>query len=161
MNPHFPKFKRLITNPVLFKFFILTKLSAAFWAGLSIAHFDEETCIVRVKYSWFSQNPFRSIYFAVEAMAAEMSAGMLAFGQVYERNPSVSMLVEKVEASFTKKATGVILFTCTDGLAFQAAVEEALVNKSGSKLVSTSIGRNADGMQVAEFTFTWTFKAKA
>jgi hypothetical protein len=161
MNPNFPAFKRLITNPILFKIFIFQKLSAAFWAGLSIAHFDEKTCVVRVKYSWFSQNPFRSIYFAVEAMAAEMSAGMLAFGQVYKRDPAVSMLVEKVEASFTKKATGVVHFTCEDGLAFQSAVEEAIENKMGSKLVSKSIGRNADGIQVAEFTFTWTFKAKS
>jgi hypothetical protein len=160
MNPNLPAFKRLITNPILFKFFIFQKLSAAFWAGLSIAHFDEEKCVVRVKYSWFSQNPFRSIYFAVEAMAAEMSAGMLAFGQVYKRDPAVSMLVEKVEANFTKKATGVILFTCEDGLAFQTAVDEAIGNKTGTKLVSKSIGRNADGIQVAEFTFTWTFKAK-
>jgi hypothetical protein len=160
MNPNFPAFKRLITNPILFKIFIFQKLSAAFWAGLSIAHFDEKTCVVRVKYSWFSQNPFRSIYFAVEAMAAEMSAGMLAFGQVYKRDPAVSMLVEKVEASFTKKATGVVHFTCEDGLAFQSAVEEAIENKTGSKFVSKSIGRNSDGVQVAEFTFTWTFKAK-
>ena len=40
------------------------------------------------------------------------------------------------------------------------ALEEAIENKMGSKLVSKSIGRNADGIQVAEFTFTWTFKAK-
>lgn len=70
MNPHFPAFKRIITNPVLFKFFVFQKLSSAFWAGLSIARFDEKSCEVRVKLSWFNQNPFRSMYFAVEAMAA-------------------------------------------------------------------------------------------
>ena len=70
MNPHFPAFKRIITNPVLFKFFVFQKLSSAFWAGLSIKHFDEKSCGVRVKLSWFNQNPFRSMYFAVEAMAA-------------------------------------------------------------------------------------------
>ncbi len=160
MNPHFSAFKRIITNPVLFKFFIFQKLSAAFWAGLSIAHFDEESCGVRVKYSWFSQNPFRSIYFAVESMAAEMSCGMLAFGQVYKRQPAVSMLVEKVEAVFVKKATGVIIFTCADGAAFEQAVMDALENKEGSKLLSTSVGKNEAGQVVAEFHFTWTFKAK-
>ena len=129
MNPAFNKFSRIITNPIAFRFFLFTKLPAAFFAGLRIHYFDDLKCVVRIRYSWFSQNPFHSIYFAVEAMAAEMSAGMLAFGQVYQRDPAVSMLVEKVEASFTKKATGVILFTCEDGLAFQAAVEEALGRK--------------------------------
>lgn len=160
MNPHFPAFKRIITNPILFNFFILQKLSAAFWAGLSIAHFDEKSCGVRVKLSWFNQNPFKSMYFAVEAMAAEMSCGMLAFGQVYKRKPAVSMLVEKLEAKFVKKATGVIVFTCEDGQALQDKVNEALENPAGSKLQVTSIGRNQAGEVVAEFYFTWTFKAK-
>ena len=160
MNPNFPAFKRIITNPVLFKFFVFQKLSSAFWAGLSIEHFDEESCGVRVKLSWFNQNPFRSMYFAVEAMAAEMSCGMLAFGQVYKRQPAVSMLVEKLEAKFVKKATGVIIFTCDDGEALQQTVDDALVKKEGTKLQVTSIGRNKAGEIVAEFIFTWTFKAK-
>ena len=160
MNPHFPAFKRIITNPVLFKFFVFQKLSSAFWAGLSIKHFNEKSCGVRVKLSWFNQNPFRSMYFAVEAMAAEMSCGMLAFGQVYKRQPAVSMLVEKLEAKFVKKATGVIIFTCDDGEALEETVNEAIKNPAGSKLQVTSIGRNQAGEIVAEFIFTWTFKAK-
>jgi hypothetical protein len=100
------------------------------------------------------------MYFAVEAMAAEMSCGMLAFGQVYKRQPAVSMLVEKLEAKFVKKATGVIIFTCDDGEALQQTVDDALVKKEGSKLQVTSIGRNKAGEIVAEFIFTWTFKAK-
>ena len=160
MNPHFPTFKRIITNPVLFKFFVFQKLSSAFWAGLSMAHFDEQSCGVRVKLSWFNQNPFRSMYFAVEAMAAEMSCGMLAFGQVYKRQPAVSMLVEKLEAKFVKKATGVIIFTCADGAAIRDTVNEALQNPAGTKLQVTSIGRNQAGEIVAEFYFTWTFRKK-
>jgi hypothetical protein len=160
MNPHFPAFKRIITNPVLFKFFVFQKLSSAFWAGLSIAHFDEKSCEVRVKLSWFNQNPFRSMYFAVEAMAAEMSCGMLALGQIYKLQPAVSMLVEKLEAKFVKKATGVIIFTCEDGEALRDTVNEALQNPEGTKLQVTSIGRNQAGEIVAEFYLTWTFKAK-
>jgi len=160
MNPNFGAFKRIITTPVLFKFFIFKNLSAAFWSGLNIHHFDEETCTVRVKLSWFNQNPFRSMYFAVEAMAAEMSSGMLAFAQVYNRKPAVSMLVEKVEATFVKKATGTIFFTCEDGKAMEAAVDETVRTGEGVKLTSKAIGKNLEGVIVAEFTFIWSFKAK-
>ena len=100
MNPSFHKFKSIITRPILLKFFLFQKLSSAFFAGLSIQHFDAETCVVRIKLSWFNQNPFRSMYFAVEAMAAEMCSGMLAFSQVYQRSPKVSMLVEGYEFFF-------------------------------------------------------------
>ena len=68
MNPSFYKFRQIITNPIKFRFFLFTKLPAAFFAGLRIHHFDANTCVVRIRYSWFSMNPFKSIYFAVEAM---------------------------------------------------------------------------------------------
>ncbi|MEY4273552.1 MAG: hypothetical protein RL638_500 [Bacteroidota bacterium] len=161
MNPNFNEFKRIITTPILFKFFILKNLSAAFWAGLNIHQFDKDSCVVRTKLSWFNQNPFRSMYFAVEAMAAEMSSGMLAYAQVHNRKPAVSMLVEKVEATFVKKATGTIYFTCEDGAAMESAVDETVRTGEGVKLLSKSVGKNEEGVIVAEFTFIWSFKAKS
>ena len=160
MNPHFTSFSNKINSPILFKFFLATKLPAAFFAGLRIKEFDENKCVVQIRYSWFSMNPFKSIYFAVEAMAAEMCSGMLAFGQVYQRTPKVSMLVVKMEVSFVKKATGIILFTCEDGKAIQNTINEAISSKEGKILVSKSIGRNQQNEIVAEFNITWSFKAK-
>jgi hypothetical protein len=71
------------------------------------------------------------------------------------------MLVEKVEATFVKKATGTIYFTCEGGAAMEAAVDETLRTGEGVKLLSKSIGKNEEGVIVAEFTFTWSFKAKS
>ena len=160
MNPSFNKFKSIITNPILFKFFLFQKLSSAFFAGLSIHHFDAESCVVRIKLSWFNQNPFNSMYFAVEAMAAEMCSGMLAFSQVYQRSPKISMLVEGMEATFFKKATGVILFSCDQGKEIELAVQEAIKTGESSKISCTSIGKNSEGIIVAEFNMHWTFKIK-
>ncbi len=160
MNPNFKLFSALISNPIQFRFFLFQKLPAAFFSGLRIAHFDANSCTVRIKYSWFSQNPFNSIYFAVEAMAAEMCSGMLAFGQVYKRSPKVSMLVVKMEVNFIKKATGTILFTCEDGALIQAAINESIETGEGKTIVCKSVGKNEKGEVVAEFNFTWSFKAK-
>ena len=160
MNLSFNVFKQLITSPIKFRFFLFQKLPAAFFAGLRIHHFDPEKCVVRIKYSWFTMNPFKSVYFAVEAMAAEMCSGMLAFGQVYQRTPKVSMLVVKMEAAFVKKATGVILFTCEDGQMIQNAINEAITSGEGKTIVCKSIGTNSANEVVAEFNFTWSFKAK-
>jgi len=105
-------------------------------------------------------NPFKSIYFAVEAMAAELCSGMLAFGQVYQRIPKVSMLVVKMEVTFVKKATGVILFTCEDGQLIQNAINEAIASREGKTIISKSVGKNSANEVVAEFNITWSFKAK-
>jgi len=160
MNPSFNKFKSIITNPFLFKFFLFQKLSSAFFAGLSIHHFDADSCVVRIHLSWFNQNPFRSIYFAVEAMAAEMCCGMLAFSQIYQRTPKVSMLVEGMDATFFKKATGVVLFNCVQGKEIEMAVEEAIRTGESVKITCISLGKNLEGTVVAKFNMHWTFKVK-
>jgi hypothetical protein len=160
MNPAFSTFRRLITSPIAFRFFLFQKLPAAFFAGLRIHYFDDRKCVVRIRYSWFSQNPFQSIYFAVEAMAAEMTCGMLAFSQVYQRVPKISMLVVGTQANFLKKATGTILFSCEDGLAIQEAIQETIATGEGKTVICKSVGTNEKGEVVAEFNFTWSFKAK-
>ena len=160
MNPSFNIFKQLITNPIKFRFFLFQKLPAAFFAGLRMQHFDANSCVVRIRYSWFTKNPFKSVYFAVEAMAAEMCSGMLAFSQVYKRSPKVSMLVVKMEVAFVKKATGVLLFTCEDGMAIQTAINEAIATGQGKTIICKSVGKNEAGEVVAEFNFTWSFKEK-
>jgi len=160
MNPAFDKFKKIVTNPFAFRLFLLQKLPAAFFAGLRIQEFSPSTCSVKVRYSWFTKNPFKSMYFAVEAMAAEMCSGMLVFGQVYQRSPKVSMLVVKMEVDFSKKATGTIIFTCEDGQLIQNAVNESINTKQGKTIICKSVGKNEAGEVVAIFNFTWSVKAK-
>jgi len=160
MNPNFKQFSALISNPISFRFFLFQKLPAAFFSGLRMVHFDATTCTVKIKYTWFSQNPFKSIYFAVEAMAAELCSGMLAFGQVYMRNPKISMLVVKMEVNFIKKATGTVLFTCEDGAAIQAAINDSIATGEGKTITCMSKGKNSANEVVAEFLITWSFKAK-
>ena len=86
-------FLRIVNHPLLFRFYLLWKLPAAFLSGLSVEKATLEQATVRISLHWLSQNPFRSIYFASLAMAAEMSTGVLAMARIYKRSPSVSMLV--------------------------------------------------------------------
>lgn len=160
MNQHFSTFQQLITNPFKYKLFMLTKLPMGFLSGLKIVELNDQNASVAVRFKWLNQNPFRSIYFAVLSMAAELSTGILAFGNIYNRKPSVSMLVSKVEGEFLKKATGKIMFTCNDGLIINNAIEETIKTGEGIVVVCTSTGINEQGEVVASFKFTWSFKAK-
>ena len=101
------------------------------------------------------------MYFAVQSMAAEMSTGLLATGQVYKRDPAVSMLVVGLEAKFFKKAVDTISFTCFEGEAVDKIVEEAIQTKEGKTLTCKSVGTNIAGEIVSEFLITWSFKAKS
>lgn len=131
-----------------------------FISGLKIIELYEAKASVAVRFKWLNQNPFRSIYFAVLSMAAELSTGILAFGQIYQRKPSISMLVVKMEANFYKKAVGKIIFTCTDGNKIADAIDESIASGEGVIVQCLSVGLNEANEEVANFIFTWSFKAK-
>src|SRR5687768_1087460 len=147
-------------HPFKFRMFLLLKLPSAFFAGVRIRDIDEKHCIVTVPYKWFSQNPFKSTYFACLSMAAEMSTGALAMAHLYKRNPAVSMLVVKVESEYLKKAAGRTTFICSDGETMLNAIEESTATGEGRIIRAKSIGKNTDGEIVAEFYITWSFKVK-
>ena len=132
----------------------------AFLAGLKLLTLQEDTAMVSVRFKWLNQNPFRSMYFAVMAMAAELSTGILAVAQTYKSNPSVSMLVVKCEGQFYKKAVGNIVFTCVDGLEIAKAIQETITTKQGVTITAATVGKNEQNEVVANFVFTWSFKAK-
>lgn len=156
-----PHFSKLISNPFKFRLYLLTKLPAAFFCGVRIVAYDEHVCTTSIKYSWYSKNPFRSIYFAALAMAAEMSTGVLAMGQLYGRKTAVSMLVTHQDAEFIKKARGHIRFTCNEGDEIGKAIQKAIETGAGEQITITSRGENEAGETVAIFSFTWSFKKKS
>ncbi len=97
-------FFKLIRNPFLFRFFLLTRLPAAFLAGLRLELITPARAVVKLRYQFLTKNPFRSTYFACLGMAAEMSTGLLAMANLYQRKPTISMLVIRIESQFFKKA---------------------------------------------------------
>ena len=160
MNSNTKDFIQLIKHTLKFRMFLLMKLPGAFFAGVRVRDIDEKHCIVTVPYKWLSQNPFKSTYFACLSMAAEMSTGALAMAHLYKRNPAVSMLVVKVESEYFKKATGRTTFICEDGETILNAIEESTATGEGRIVRAKSVGKNADGETVAEFTITWSFKVR-
>lgn len=160
MNTHATRFFKLMKHPVKFRMFLFSKLPAAYFAGVRVRAIDEKSCTVTVPYKWLSQNPFRSTYFACLSMAAEMSTGALAMAYTYKSDPRISMLVVKVESEYFKKATGRTNFVCEDGELFRNAVQETLITGEAKLVKARSLGKNKEGEIVAEFTITWSFKAK-
>lgn len=128
--------------------------------GLRIVEIDEKHASVSVPYNYLTKNPFRSLYFAVQSMAAEMSSGAMAIAEIKAASRPVSMLVFDMQAKFTKKAQSKVLFTCNDGEAIRKAIRETLETGEGRTATITSIGIDQAGDKVSEFNFTWTFKAK-
>jgi len=140
--------------------FFLARLPSAWFWGIKIKSVDHNTSSVTLPYSWFSKNPFRSIYFAAQAGAAELSTGLLGLIAV-EDKPPVSMLITSVEAEFVKKASSLTTFTCDEGEKLRQCVEHAITTGEGQTVTVSSTGVDSEGDVVSHFKFTWSFKSKS
>ena len=120
----------------------------------------DQAASVTIRFGYLTKNPFRSVYFACLAMAAELSTGIQGMVLTLDGSP-VAMLVVGLEGEFTKKAVGLITFRCEDGAALAQAVAETRTTGEPRVVPCISTGRDEAGDIVAVFKITWSFKAKA
>ena len=154
------KIRKLAKSNFHMKLFMLKHLPMAFLAGLKITKIDQSTASVTVPYKYLNKNPFRSVYFAVLSMAAELSTGIMAMAAVNDYSIPVSMLVLEMKANFLKKARTKITFKCLEGDKLSSAIAKSIETGEGQTAELTSIGYDTEGDIVSEFKFTWTFKPK-
>ena len=140
--------------------FLFFKLPSAFICGVRVKTIDVTECIVSVKHRWINQNPFQSMYFAVQAMGAELSTGALVMYHIQKSGRKISMLVANNKGNFTKKATGRITFTSKDGHLIEEAIQKTIATGEGQTFWMKSIGMNEQGVQVSEMDFEWSIRVK-
>lgn len=143
-----------------FRWFLIMRLPMAWVAGLRVKRFDDEFSEVSIPYKYWTKNPFKSIYFAAQSMAAELSTGLFAFQYGQLESPRVSMLVVEMKSAFHKKATGKVVFQCADGLRIKETINLAKSSGEAQTITAKSVGKDATGEVVSEFHITWSFKAK-
>lgn len=152
-------YQRKMTNPVIFWFAMLVKLpSAVFWR-LKIKTLSTQKCEVTIPFFWRSQNPFKSIYFAALAGAAELSTGALCQLALAGRG-QFSMLVVDFRAEYSKKANSKITFSCEQGEELFDLINQMQIGQA-AQLTMISTGKNIADETVAKFFVTWSFKRKS
>ena len=150
---------RLNQNWIMWFYFLFKLPSAWFW-GVKIKSVDQDKAVVSLPYTWFSKNPFRSIYFAAQSGAAELSTGLPGFIAI-EDKPPMSMLITGVEAEFVKKADSLTTFSCDEVGRIRETVDLAIKKGNGQAVTVTSIDVDNNGDVVSRFKFTWSFNLKS
>jgi hypothetical protein len=101
-------------NSLKYTFFLFFKLPSAFFCGVRLNSIDSSKSVVSIKHSWFNKNPYKSIFWAAQGMAAELTTGSLLIKIINQSGQNISMLVIENKSSFYKKATGKIIFKCNE-----------------------------------------------
>jgi hypothetical protein len=147
-------------TPAKVNLFNLVKLPLAYFGGVRVQSITDKEVIVSIKHKWKNQNPFKSMFWAAQGMAAEMPTGVLVMKAIENSGRKFSMLVTHQEADFYKKATGKITFSCKGGDEIRQAIETSIKTGEGQKVVLTSEGKNTEGVTVSKFDFHWSLRVK-
>ena len=121
-------------SPSKLNTFLMFKLPSAYFCGVRTKTLTDAQCVVTVKHRWINQNPFNSMFWAVQGMAAELTTGALVMSKIKQSNHNISMLVATNNASFVKKATGRITFTCNEGQKVDEAIKKAIETQEGQTI---------------------------
>lgn len=140
--------------------FNFLNLPSVWWCGIRVKKITETECTAKVKHRWINQNPFRSMFWAVQGMAAELTTGVLVMREIAHSGKKISMLVANNKAQFTKKARGKITFTCDEGAIIHQYIEKAIETGEGQTFWLTSKGIDEKGDVVSVFEFEWSVKIK-
>ncbi|PPZ90681.1 thioesterase [Cloacibacterium normanense] len=140
--------------------FLFLKIPISWIAGVRLKVMNDEICVTKVKFGWLNQNPFNSMFWAVQGMAAEFSTGFLCAEKIRKSGKKISMLVVHNQAEFTKKAVGRVTFSCLQGKELDAVLQKAIETGEGQTLTLFSEGKDQKGDVVSKFAFTWSFKVK-
>lgn len=150
----------MLLSPKKLNLFLSVNLPLAFLCGVRVKLINTERCCVSVRHKWINKNPFSSMFWAVQGMAAELSTGALIILKVKQLNQKISMLVLRNEAQFTKKAKGRITFECKQGISIDSALKKAIETGQGQTLILEAEGHDEAGDLVSKFSFEWTLKTK-
>jgi hypothetical protein len=138
---------------------MLFKLPAAWLTGVRISSISDTKCEVKVRFKWINQNPYRSMFWAVQGMAAELTTGMLLTKSIQESNTNISMLLVANKSNFYKKAVGKIKFICDQGETAKELINLTKKNITHKTWLKAK-GFDETGDIVSEFDFEWSCKKR-
>ena len=141
----------------LYTFF---NLPSAWWCGVRVKKISRKCCSTKVNLNWINKNPFKSMFWAIQGMAAELSTGVLIMQASKSFKCDISMLVINNKATFTKKAKGQIVFSCDNGEAVEKTFTKLLKTNKSQTLWLQAIGIDEKGDIVSTFDFEWTLLLK-
>lgn len=147
-------------TPRRINLFTFLKLPSVWWTGVRVKRINQDACEVCVRHQWINQNPFNSLFWAVQGMAAELATGVLLMQAIAECKRNISMLVLNNKATFSKKGTGRVTFLCTQGEQVSERIKQAVETGEPQKVWLESKGIDEAGDEVSTFYFEWTLLVK-
>ena len=143
-----------------YNIFLLTKLPAAYFCGARVKSINSNECSVKITHNWFNQNPYKSMFWAAQGMAAELTTALMLTDKINKSGYDISMLLISSKSNYYKKATGTIVFNCSEGNNMDEMMNKLISSNIPQTITLSSRGVNQNKVKVSEFIFEWSLKIR-
>jgi len=148
---------------ILIRIFAFTKIKMLHFIAPHVVELTDERSVVRIKLNRRTRNHLNSMYFGVMAAGADMAGGLTAMRLIQMSRRRVALVFKDFRAEFLKRAEGDTLFTCNDGSAVRALVQEAI--ETGERVnmtvhVTATVPSLLGEEPVANFDLTLSLRLK-
>ena len=143
-----------------YNIFLLTKLPAAYFCGARLKSINSNECSVKITHNWFNQNPYKSMFWAAQGMAAELTTALMLTDKINKSGYSISMLLISSKSNYYKKATGTIVFNCSEGNNMDEMMNKLISSNTPQTITLSSKGINQNNVTVSKFIFEWSLKIR-
>tara|TARA_B100000586_G_C19746291_1_gene275984 strand:+ start:67 stop:519 length:453 start_codon:yes stop_codon:yes gene_type:complete len=147
-------------NFLKYNLFLLKKLPSAYFCGARIKHIDSNQCEIKIALNWFNKNPYKSMFWAAQGMAAELTTALMITDKIKKSGYDVSMLLISNNANYYKKATGLIVFNCNEGAEIDEMMNKLISSNTPQTIKLSSTGINQNNITVSKFIFEWSLKIR-
>jgi len=143
-----------------YNLFLLKKLPSAYFCGARIKSIDSNQCEIKIALNWFNKNPYKSMFWAAQGMAAELTTALMITDKIKKSGYDVSMLLISNNANYYKKATGLIVFNCNEGAEIDEMMNKLISSNTSQTITLSSTGINQNNITVSKFIFEWSLKIR-
>jgi acyl-coenzyme A thioesterase PaaI-like protein len=153
--------KRLWRETVSVRLWALRHVRVLWFVQPTVLELDDQRCVIRIPLTWRTRNHLHSMYVGVLAVGADCAGGLMAMRRIEQSDERIRLSFKDLRAEFLKRAEGDVHFTCEDGAAIAALVDQVATSGERGNLpvrvvatVPTRLGDEA----VARFELTLSLK---
>lgn len=115
-----------LKETVILRGFSLLRIPLIAFLGPRVELINEQRVDISIPLGYRSKNHLGCMYFGALAAGADLALGYMAFREFHKRNLRLEIIFKNFQADFIKRAKADVTFTCEQGDALRAMIEDCL-----------------------------------
>ena len=117
-----------MSGTIALRYFGLRYIPLLFFCRPKLIEQNENSVTVCIPLKRRTRNHLGSMYFGALTVGADCAAGLMAMNRIKQSGQNVALIFKSLSADFLKRAEGDVYFSCDQGAAISALVDQAIVS---------------------------------